>query len=33
VLGLSFAGVFLMLRFWRHSIKRTEHAAPSDSAA
>ena len=23
VLGLSFAGVFLMLRFWRHSIKRT----------
>lgn len=23
VLGLCFAGVFLMLRFWRHSIKRT----------
>jgi MATE family multidrug resistance protein len=32
VLGLSFAGVFLMLRFWRHSIKRADHAVPSDSA-
>jgi MATE family, multidrug efflux pump len=30
VLGLSFAGVFLMLRFWRHSIKRTEGSAPTD---
>lgn len=33
VLGLSLAGVFLMLRFWRHSIKRTGHAVPSGSAA
>ncbi|WP_036785903.1 MATE family efflux transporter [Pseudophaeobacter arcticus] len=24
VLGLCFAGLFLMLRFWRHSIKQTE---------
>ncbi|MEP1328921.1 MATE family efflux transporter [Pseudophaeobacter sp.] len=33
VLGLSFAGVFLMLRFWRHSIKRTGAAGGSSQAA
>lgn len=27
VLGLCFAGVFLMLRFWRHSIKQTPERA------
>ncbi|MEP2715355.1 MATE family efflux transporter [Pseudophaeobacter sp.] len=31
VLGLSFAGVFLMLRFWRHSIKRTGTAVGTEA--
>lgn len=29
LLGLCFAGVFLMLRFWRHSIKQTGSSAAS----
>ncbi|WP_278920882.1 MULTISPECIES: MATE family efflux transporter [Pseudophaeobacter] len=33
VLGLSFAGVFLMLRFWRHTIKQTGKQARRPSAA
>ncbi|MCD9146531.1 MATE family efflux transporter [Pseudophaeobacter flagellatus] len=33
VLGLSFAGVFLMLRFWRHTIKQTGKQSRRPSAA